>query len=829
MIMNGLKKTQSKYFYHFKNFVRKSISFFKNGQSSMYMKTLFVKLQAFYKILPLIFFIILTILFFWKFFFKGLVPIPVDFAVGTYFPWLDYKWGGFGAGVPVKNPLLADVPSLIYPIRILAMDIFKNGEFPLWNRLQFAGYPLMATFQAAVFNPFNILFFFFENHIAWSIEVIIQPLLSLSFTYLFLRSLGIKRISSMFGSIIYAFSGFNTIWLTYGIHGFVASMIPLLLFLVNKIILTKKLYWGVFFSFSLALQIFFGYPQLTIYTIILIAAWTFVRDYKKTAQISAFGILGIFLASVQLLPGYELLKNSQRLIEGVSGGDSVAFLQFNQLLNLLIPDFYGNPSTYNYWGSGNYTNLVGYSGVVALTLALATFLKQPKNSAVIFFKIVFFSTLILALPTPIKLGAATATRILVLFNLSVAVLAAFGFEFIKKNKFNDFWKLSFFVFILLLTIFAAVYYRVWEVEKGLVFYLNSVEFSILDKWKLNLNISLRNTIFPILVSFSLLVTYLIWKRFKVKQAIYFIFILTIFELFRFGWKFTPFSDPILVYPSTPIFDKLIEKKDDRFRIAEGDTIPISMWMPFNLQALSGYDAVYPLTIAKYISVINSNNPKAAAMGRYGSVENFDSKLFDLANIQYAFVLKRNNLGVPDEKGLVSYKYRNPKFRKVFEDKSVAILENVKSLPRIFFVSKWQIIKNDQENLTKLISPEFDLRNEIILSDDFSEFEKSDNLPTYEVKNIEYKENSLKLDINSDQDGFLFVSDTYYPGWEVYIDDNLENIYRADFAFRAVPVAKGEHNILFIYRPKSFRIGKFVTLSTFLILLIILIYEYKKNR
>ena len=786
------------------------------------------QLKYFHKFLPIIFFIFLTVIFFWRFFFKGHVPIPVDFTVGTYFPWLDYKWGGFGAGVPVKNPLLADVPSLIYPMRILAMDIVKGGEFPLWNKLQFAGYPLMATFQAAVFNPFNVLFLFFKNHVAWSIEIILQPLLSLSFTYIFLKSLGLKRTSSLLGSIVYAFSGFNMIWLTYGIHGFVASTIPLLLFLVNKIIVSDKLYWKILFSFSVALQIFFGYPQLTIYSVILIGAWTIIRDFKKVIPILIFGVLGVLLASIQLLPGYELLKNSQRVVEGVSGGDSVAFLQFNQLINLLIPDFYGNPATYNYWGVGNYTNLVGYSGVVAITLVLATFLKQQKNRIVLFFKGVLVLSLILALPTPLKLGAATATRILVLFNLSVAVLAAFGFEFLRKNKFNGFWKMSAFVLGALLTIFVSIYYRFWQVGKGLLYYSNSPEISILNVWKVHLNISLRNTIFPILVSFSLLAAYFLWKKFNIKSAKYFIFILIIFELFRFGWKFTPFSDPILVYPSTPVLDKLTEKKDSQFRIAEGDTIPISMWMPFNLEALSGYDAVYPLTIAKYISVLNSNNPAAGAMGRYGSAENFNSRLFDLANIKYALALKRNDLAIPDEKGLVSYKYRNPKFEKIYEDKSVAILENKESLPRIFFVSKWEVIKDDQENLTKLIDPKFDLKNEIILSDDFSEFNKSERLPKYEIKNVEYKNNSLSLDINSNQDGFLFVSDTYYPGWEVYIDNNLGKIYRADFTFRAVPVSKGGHNMVFIYHPKSFRIGKFVTLFSFLTLLVILIYGYKKN-
>ena len=347
------------------------------------------------KIYPYLIFLVLIVIFFYKFFFKGLLPIPVDFVVGTYFPWLDYKWGGYGAGVPVKNPLLADVPSLIYPLRILVADSIKRGIVPLWNNFQFAGYPLMANFQSAVFNPFNLFFIFLKNHIAWSLQIIIQPLLSMVFTYLFLISLKLKKGAAIIGAVVYAFSGFNAIWLTYGIHGFVASTIPLLLFLVNKIIESDKYLWKVLLSSTVCLQIFFGYPQLTIYTVILVGLWTVFRNYRKTIDVFVFGILGVLLSSIQLIPGYEMFVNSQRLVEGVSGGQEVAFLQYNQLINLIIPDFYGNPATYNYWGSGNYTNLVAYSGITALFFSALTFLKikfpQRKPSfPSIFFLGLFF-------------------------------------------------------------------------------------------------------------------------------------------------------------------------------------------------------------------------------------------------------------------------------------------------------------------------------------------------------------------------------------------------------------------------------------------------------
>lgn len=768
---------------------------------------------------PILFFILLILIFFWKFFIKGHVPIPFDFVVGTYFPWLDYKWGGYGAGVPVKNPLLADVPSLIYPLRIYAIHLIKNGIFPLWNDLQFAGYPLMANFQASVLNPFNVLFFLFKDHIAWSIEVMLQPFLTMVFTYLFLKDLGLKRYSSILGSVVYAFSGFNMVWLTYNVHGFVASTIPLLLFIVNKLISKNKIYWGIIFSLTLCIQIFFGYPQLTLYSILLVGFWTLIRNYKKLPVVALYGILGLLLSSIQLLPGYELLRNSQRVIEGVSGGDNVAFLQYKQLINLFIPDFFGNPATYNYWGSGNYTNFAGYSGIVAILLSILIIFVKKANKAVSFFRVVFVLSLILALPNFISRfilsssifgsGAATSTRILVLFNFSIAVLSAFGIEYLEKEKSKINWGIFLLPVIAILGIIISLYFKF-------------IDFGIIHT-----SVALRNSFYPLLISILLFLILIIWKKCKISFAKYLILLLIILELFRFGWKFTPFSDPMLEYPKTPIFEKLETIDTAKFRINEGDTIPISMWIPYGLESLSGYDAIYPLTIAKYISVMNSGNSKASAMGRYGSVDNPNSKLFDLANIKYLVAIKRDKIANPDPNGIVFYKYRLNKFVKIFEDKSVAILENKDVLPRIFFVSDWEIIKEDEKVLDQLLNPKFDLRRKIILSDNFNEFTSESTLPKYEISNVEYKSGRITLNLTNDKNGFIFISDTYYPGWECYIDGKKTNIYRADYTFRAVPVTKGEHNILFIYNPKSFRMGKMISVSILLVLFLLFIYGYKK--
>jgi len=165
-----------------------------------------------------------VILFFWKFFVKGLIPFPGDFVVGVYYPWLDYKWG-YDVGVPVKNPIMADVPSFIYPMQTYAVETLKKGQLPLWNPLILGGVPLLANFQSAPFSPTNFIYFIFDKVTAWGIQVILQHFLAALFAYFLLRHWKVSKLGSVFGGIVYAFSGYNLIWSQWNGHALTASFI----------------------------------------------------------------------------------------------------------------------------------------------------------------------------------------------------------------------------------------------------------------------------------------------------------------------------------------------------------------------------------------------------------------------------------------------------------------------------------------------------------------------------------------------------------------------------------------------------------------------------
>jgi len=71
---------------------------------------------------------------------------------------------------------------------------------------------------------------------------------------------------------------------------------------------------------------------------------------------------------------------------------------------------------------------------------------------------------------------------------------------------------------------------------------------------------------------------------------------------------------------------------------------------------------------------------------------------------------------------------------------------------------------------------------------------------------------------------LFISDNYYPGWKVSIDGGNGKIYRADYSFRAVPILRGKHEIIFSYYPDSFDLGIKISLTTFVSIILLIILD-----
>jgi len=418
---------------------------------------------------PIIFICIVWFAFSYPYFLKGKAPFPATYQLNNFAPWSAYpQFAG-----PVKNGAMPDVITQIYPWRYLAIDIWKSGQVPLWNPYSFAGTPLLANYQSAVFSPFNLLFFILPFVDGWSILVLLQPLLAGLFTYVLVRTLKRSKTASLISAVSFMFCGFMTSWMSYDTLGYAILYLPLALFAIEKYHLTKKTKFLILLSFSIPLSFFSGHFQISIYFLLFTSLYIVyklisTRDTKSFLNIVLFTFFGLLLSMPQLLPSIEFYSQSFRSDNFQKG----EVIPFSYLPTLIAPDFFGNPVTRNDW-LGHYAEWNGFIGVIPLMLAFyAVAIKKKKqiifflSSAIIAILLAFDTKLVdllVVLKIPV-LSTSAASRVIVIYSFMFAVLSAFGFDGlvsdIKGRRLKKiFIFLSIFTGVIVL-LWAVIYFRI---------------------------------------------------------------------------------------------------------------------------------------------------------------------------------------------------------------------------------------------------------------------------------------------------------------------------------------------------------------------------------
>lgn len=791
--------------------------------------------------LAIAFLVFLTMVFFWKFFFKGLVPIPADIIVGLYYPWLDYNWG-YAVGVPVKNHLISDVVSQFYLWKHLAIEIIKNGQWPLWNPFSFSGTPLLATFHSATLYPLNVVLFL-NQKIGWGLYIAVQPLLAMIFMYLYLRVVSISKISSIFGAIVFAFSGLSTTWLEFGTAVHAILWLPLILFSTEKFLLEKKSRWIILSTFSWLFLILAGHFQIAVYSTLIFLFYVFFRILAQTDLFLKRSIIflaaspvffGLLLSSIQILPSIELFSESIRKSDFYIREFNFGILLWQNLITFFAPDFFGHPSTRNYWGFWNYHEVTGYAGILTIIFSLLAFIRL-KNFSTRFFTVLLVLSFLFIFPTPLAkipyilnipgLGTASASRALFVTGLCFSVLAALGMDRLEI-EFKEKSRLIFYLISGCWLIFAFLFV-------GILISLKTFQVGVLADINLfgqnqqNLQVAMRNLIFPSFVLFSGTIALILGSRVSGNFVKILLVGVIIFDLFRFGWKYNPFVSSNFLFPSTAVTNFLQSQKEPfRIEVEKAEIFPSNFWIAYKLQSASGYDPIYSL---RYSSFLNAAQHESVGtfFGRYAQIDNYSSKLFDLLNIKYMMVLKRDR-GQPSNQGKVSYKFEIPKFKTIFEDKSVAILENTNSLPRAFLVGNFILERDGHEILEKMVDKKFDPSRTIILEEILQVLPVIQDFE-HQVMLLNFDVNSEKWSVQTSEEAMLFVSNAYFPGWKAFVDGQETKIYRANYTFRAVHVTKGNHIVRFSYEPLSFKIGALISVVTFGFLSLLLLGLWVKKK
>lgn len=764
----------------------------------------------------------ITGIFFYKTITRGLVPFPADVLVNEYQPWRSTSYLGFApASIPHKAQY-PDTVRQIYPWKTLALDSLKIGKLPLWNPHNFSGTPLLANFQSAALYPLNVIYAFTSQISGWSILVAIQPLLATIFTYFFARSIGVGQLGSLLASLSFGFSGFMTVWLEYNTVGHVILWLPLILLAVEKLYKRLTALWIVILALAHTFALLAGHPQ--IYGYLLIFSLFYILERGKNWSVKIWlciiSLLGVGIASIQLVPGIELIKLSARSPHDFHQFFTGILIQPWQFISMLFPNFFGNPATRTYWLNDTFLGKVTTIGIVPLFFLPGIFRRFDKTVRWFFWALIIILVLISAnpvsyliykLPLPI-ISSSSPTLMTYVLAFCMCILCGLGLDYwiSEKHSVKKLIKRTLQVIALLVIFFLSSKIPTLQTH-GAVITRAVIYGGIVS--------GLTLTLFWVAIT----------KPKLLKIAVVLMLVVHIADLFIFFQRFNPFVTTTLVFPTHPITTFIKNHNDARYWGYGTAAIPANLSTQFGGFSPEGYDPLYPKWYGEFIysythgkllkTFTNATRSDAAIVSGFGSSGLSDARKNKiLSALSVGYILDRTENGSTEET------FPSNMFQVAYQKDDWHVFKNLYSAPHVFLAHTVQTYKNEADFSEKFFSSSFDPASDVLLP--ALPIELSTNTATGTAIITEYKTDTVSVQTQSATTKILVLTDTYYPGWIAKIDNKPTEIIRANWTQRAVLIPAGTHNVTFDYEPQSVRIGIVLSMISMGLLIFISIYKPK---
>jgi Bacterial membrane protein YfhO len=297
-----------------------------------------------------------------------------------------------------------DAKTFNTPLRVAAANIVRHGFLPLWDPYVFSGMPLHGAAQAGLLFPVNWFFLIASPPVAVNLMMLATYMLAALGAYLFARRAGADIAGAIVTSLVWQSSAFllEHIGHTNILH--TAAMLPWVLWATEGYVATGSRRRGVLLALVIALQAFAGHQQMLLYSIILTVVYGLAIARASRAprkiylQLSLFIVAGLVLSAAQILPTFELLRNSIRATTTYDFFGT--FSMPPQFASTLLAPYGrggGNGILFRapYTGPQFFGEYSAYVGLLTLMLAGVALLLK-RNARNIFWGVVFVAALFLA-------------------------------------------------------------------------------------------------------------------------------------------------------------------------------------------------------------------------------------------------------------------------------------------------------------------------------------------------------------------------------------------------------------------------------------------------
>jgi hypothetical protein len=698
-----------------------------------------------------------------------------------------------------------DLVSFIYPRYAFVARSIRQGVIPLWDPYLYGGQPYLADVQSGLLYPINLIAFAlirsFDYHKLELLAVAHYGLAGL-FAYTLGRQLRLGRFGALVAGIVWEGSGVLIAHLGHYNLVAVVIWIPLILASLQPALEGRSVAWAAGAAIVLAVSTLAGHTQLSLYVGLLILVYVVgfalaVRSWMVPLRsLAIVGGWAVLMCVVQLWPSFELTTLSVRA--DLSYDDAVAFSFLPQKLILfLVPHFYGRTPD-NYWGPPSLTENYLYVGILPLVLAAVAIVLVRDWRPRMFATLAALGLLLsFADWTPLhgwlfalapgfdKVRAPG--RFLVFVDFGLAMLAGIGADVLSRPLARR--NVPGFRLVLNgMTVFAAGMLVVAAPIVYLRLFVNQAQGEGLVRQIETATSSFALSLLFILASLGLLVAYRYrWLRGWAAPAV--AVALIVVDLFGNNGSINPTPDD----PTTGFqHPAVVSYLDKNLGAARVDTVTgvEDVWQP-DAPALYSYRSLWglfdPLTIADYYWFWKIDVP-----GR-------SSRLYDLLGSRY--VLAHKDV-VLDFKKFTRIPTDDPKI-DLFEDTTV--------LPRAFWVGGVVPTPNHDAALAAAKADSFDPGRSVVLeASDANGAIAAPPAGPVAAQLPNDGPNTVVATIDAPSDGYLVLADPYYPGWVATVDGAPSPVLRGDWAFRAVHVPVGHHQVEFKFRPRSLVVGGLVS-------------------
>jgi hypothetical protein len=722
-----------------------------------------------------------------------------------------------------------------YHIRGLVGRQLREGRFPVWDPHTMCGFPILAAMQGGILYPPTWLAAFLSPGPFWTTTVLLHLILGGLFAFGWLRKgLGVGALGATVGAFLFMLSGY---YLSRVLGGHISQIcsypwIAAVFWRTEVLLQRPSLRSWILLAGAVALLFLPGFPQfphlVAILMLIRVVAFQIRAGrpgWRTTVAAAGAGLAGVLFCAPQLLATLELLPEAQRVTGGSYDFAAQLSVPLHGLIGLVVPSFFGDEAGFPYWGPGGIWEASGFVGIAGLLLgALALRGEHPQRW---FWAVAAGIALLLVLGKEgplfrmfyevvpgVRLFRPPG-RYFSVFTFALTALSAAGVDRLWKERSGvrtSARQAGIAAAAIVVSLLAVL--ALWQeaapgnpsLWNGFVAArLADPDVNVLDQDRQDpgfpgrARVHARGGLVRAASTLGLSAVVLLacaWGRLSGKAGACVLGTILIAELASFGHGFMRPYDPMLISWPKDFVDVVKGSPGYPFRlVARGDRnmVRVGKCQVTGLDNVGGYESMILRRYSELINAVQGRSPELLSMVATAEEPH---PVFDMLGVKLWLVAP----GTPAPRGWRAIGVLNE------GDGSSLLLESPGAFPRAFCVPEAVAIPSREDRLRFLVNPATDLKRFVVLESLPVPVPGGGSGGAAVATVTAFAAGEYAIRTESQSDGYLVLTETWYPGWEARVDGAPVEILRANHFVQAIRLPAGRHSVRFAYHSRWLGLG-----------------------